>query len=175
MPVRIRICNQLGLSFQKTPENVSIGHGWFLSNFPPHKANYPPFWVTTLHKKTRKKVSILLIVLILCSRSMDIIDTKFFRYLPSLEYSHPGLFNQIYFRHLVFKRTRCECSFQLRKGCDLIQGDRNNTIWIKKTSTRLTMWFLVETTSMRQTMWYLVKKTSMRLSVLFKTMHLAEG
>ncbi len=53
-PIRICICNQLGLSFQRIPENFSSGHGWFLSNFPPHKKNYPLFRIATLHKKIRK-------------------------------------------------------------------------------------------------------------------------
>ncbi len=55
MPICIRICNQLGLNFQRTPENVSSGHGWFLSKFPSHKTNYPPFQIATLHRETRKK------------------------------------------------------------------------------------------------------------------------
>ncbi len=70
LPIRICIHNQLGLSFQRPPENVSSGHGWFLSNFPPHKTNYPPFRITVLCKKTEK--------------SIDSIDIKFFRYLKSL-------------------------------------------------------------------------------------------
>ncbi len=66
---------QLGLCFQRTPENVSSGHIWFLSNFPPHKTNYPPFQITTLHKKIRKNVLILL------QQSIDSMDTKFFSIL----------------------------------------------------------------------------------------------
>ncbi len=84
MPIRICIRNQLGLSFQRTPENVSSGHGRFLSNFPPYKTNSPSFRMATLHKKNKKKISILSIVSILCSKSINSIDTKFFRYLPSL-------------------------------------------------------------------------------------------
>ncbi len=59
MPIRIR--NQLGLSFWRTPENVSSRHGWFLSNFSPNRTNYPPFLTQTLYiqkKKNKKKVPI---------------------------------------------------------------------------------------------------------------------
>ncbi len=43
------------LSFQRKVENISIGHSWLLSNFYAQKTNYPPFWIATLHKKTKKK------------------------------------------------------------------------------------------------------------------------
>ncbi len=78
MPVCIRIRNQLGLSFQRTPENVSNRHGWFLSNFPPHKTNYSPFQVAILYKKQGKSI-----------------DTKFFSILAITRVDSQMLISQL--------------------------------------------------------------------------------
>ncbi len=54
MPICTR--NQFGLSSQRTLENVSSRHCWFLSNFPPHKTNYPPFQIAKHYIKNKEKV-----------------------------------------------------------------------------------------------------------------------
>ncbi len=80
MPIRIHIRNQLGLSFQRTPENVSSGQGWFLSNFPQHKTKYPPCGIATLHKKN-KKVSYYPIVYRYFAAKVSIVSFQIFSIL----------------------------------------------------------------------------------------------
>ncbi len=65
LPIWIRIHNQLGLGFQRTPGNISSRHSWFLSNFPPYKTNYPSESQPYILKKNKKTVSIL------CSKIID--------------------------------------------------------------------------------------------------------